>query len=424
MLPRFFIAALACAYFGGPIAAEGMDQYDWVIVIAERTELRIGKRLIGTLPRGELRTINRIQDGWYWVRGTDDDWAWINARDVIPREQGIRYFSEAIRKRPAASDYNIRGQLWSWNEHDRAIADFNEAIRREPDQAAYYRERGLRWSLHGDLDRAIADFGEAIRLAPDDVSNYALRASRWVEKGDYDSATLDYDQIIRIDPDNLTAYTERGRAWVHKGELDRALGDFNEVLRHDPIEIPDVLVFAERANVWLANANEERASQDYEEAIRRTASNPWAREFPFMYRAEAMLRAGRYEQTLTDCDELIGRNPIQAGAYAMSAWVRATCPDARYRDGAKAVEYGTKAVELSRDKTNPDRPAILAAAYAEAGDFERARQWQSKAIARAPANEKGCFQNALKQYEAGKPIREAIRDATTRPRLYFETFIQ
>lgn len=424
MLPHVFIAALASAFFGGPTVAAGSDQYDWVIVIAERAELRIGNRLVGTLPRGEVRTISQVKNGWYWVRGTDD-FAWINARDVISREQGIRYFSDAIRTKPTARDYNIRANLRSWDgQHDLAIADFDEAIRREPTQATYHRDRGLQWSLHGDFDRALADFSEAIRLAPDDASNYALRASRWVQKGDYDHAISDFDQMLRIDPDNLTAYADRGRAWGHKHELDRALADFDEVLRHDPTRIPDVLVYLDRANVWLSKKDDERARQDYEEAIRGTASNPWVREFPFMARARAMLGIGRYEQALADCEEMIRLNPIQAGAYAMSAWVRATCPDARYRDGAKAVEYGTQAVELSRDKTNPDRPAILAAAYAEAGDFEYARQWQRQAIARAPENEKGSFQDALKLYEADKPFREMNRDDRMPPRLYFETFVQ
>lgn len=423
MLTRAVIAMLAGLVISSPVAAQGVDQFDWVIVTANRAELRIGKRVVDTLPRGELRSVNQVKDGWYWVRGTDD-WAWINARDVIPRERGIEFFSNAIRTQPTARDYYVRAKLWSWKDHDRTMADFNEAIRRDPNRASYYCERGIEWSIRGDLDRAIADFSEAVRLAPGDVSNYAQRAIRWVQKGDYDHAISDYDQMLRLDPDNLAAHMDRGRAWVQKHDPDRALADFDEVVRHNPTKFPDTLVYAERAGVWLAQGNEERALQDYGEAIRLLASNPWVCEIPFMMRATAMVGVGRYEQALADCDHLIRVNPQQAGAFAMSAWIRATCPDARYRDGAKAVEYGINAVELSRNETNPDRPAILAAAYAEAGDFEQARQWQEKAVTRAPESEKDSFRPALKLYEAGKPFREADRNERARPRLYFETFVQ
>jgi hypothetical protein len=55
----------------------------------------------------------------------------------------------------------------------------------------------------------------------------------------------------------------------------------------------------------------------------------------------------------------------------------ATCPDANVRNGEKAVEYATKACELSDWKT-PARFGTLAAAYAEAGDFDDAVKWENK----------------------------------------------
>ena len=57
----------------------------------------------------------------------------------------------------------------------------------------------------------------------------------------------------------------------------------------------------------------------------------------------------------------------------------ATCPEAKYRDGGKAVESATRACELTKWKSS-EFLNTLAAAYAESGDFDAAVTWQTRAI--------------------------------------------
>ena len=85
----------------------------------------------------------------------------------------------------------------------------------------------------------------------------------------------------------------------------------------------------------------------------------------------------------------------------------------------RPVEYARKAYNMSRVSTT-DRAAILAAAYAQAGDFRLAAKWQSTAISMAPKTEKGRFAPALDLYEQGKPYRDEKAHRELRPSFELE----
>src|SRR5262249_46823091 len=73
--------------------------------------------------------------------------------------------SRTLAGQPLAAVYNNRGfEDRTKGDLDRAIADYNEAIRADPERAEPYNNRGRVHHVKGDLDRAIADFNEAIRL--------------------------------------------------------------------------------------------------------------------------------------------------------------------------------------------------------------------------------------------------------------------
>jgi hypothetical protein len=92
-------------------------------------------------------------------------------------------------------------------------------------------------------------------------------------------------------------------------------------------------------------------------------------------------------------------------AYDRRAWVWAACPDPKLRDGKRAVESATKACELTNWR-EPRFLHALAAAHAEAGDFDSAVQWQTKALAFATNPSENQEQRArLLLYQDKKPYR-------------------
>src|SRR5205085_2431009 len=111
--------------------------------------------------------------------------------------------------------------------------------------------------------------------------------------------------------------------------------------------------------------------------------------------------------------EMVRREPKNAEAYQGLAWLLATCPDPRVRDGKKAVENATRACELTK-WTDPNPISALAAAHAEVGEFAKAAEYQKKALAlpvigrgeNADAGfDRDQAQARLKLYESGKAYR-------------------
>jgi tetratricopeptide (TPR) repeat protein len=87
------------------------------------------------------------------------------------------------------------------------------------------------------------------------------------------------------------------------------------------------------------------------------------------------------------------------------AWVLATSPDASVRDGSRAVQLATRAVELTHHRSL-EAVDTLAAAYAEVGRFEDAIAWQRRALGLAPPEQRAGVALRLSLYEERRPYRE------------------
>jgi tetratricopeptide (TPR) repeat protein len=142
----------------------------------------------------------------------------------------------SLRPDVRAEAYWYRGEANDGTgQKERAIADYTEVIRLEPDATRAYFARGQIYQSRDDHDRAIADFSEFVRLAPKAFGAFHARGNSYREKGDLDRAIADYNEAIRIMPRLSSAYHDRGVAYRMKGDREHAIADFRQVVRITPL---------------------------------------------------------------------------------------------------------------------------------------------------------------------------------------------
>ncbi|MDR2589273.1 MAG: tetratricopeptide repeat protein [Spirochaetales bacterium] len=64
----------------------------------------------------------------------------------------------------------------------------------------FCRCRGYAFSVKRDYDKAIADYGEAVRLEPRNAAAFCNRGTVFHAKGDYGRAAADLTEALKIDP--------------------------------------------------------------------------------------------------------------------------------------------------------------------------------------------------------------------------------
>ena len=163
-----------------------------------------------------------------------------------------------------ALEYNDRGFHYaSKGDYDRAIADYNKAIRLDPKFVLTYNNRGNAYREKGDNDRGIADYNQAMRLDPKDVLAYYNRGNAYYDSGADDRAIADFTEAIQIDPKYEFAYVNLGDAYRAKGDYDSAIANYAEAVRLDP---KDVLAYYNRGLANLYAGAVPKALADLEQA--------------------------------------------------------------------------------------------------------------------------------------------------------------
>ena len=158
------------------------------------------------------------------------------------------------------------------------------------------------------------------------------------------------------------------------------------------------------ADLYLSGNRVAQAIHHYEKALQLQ---------PGIVRAHVNLGqlyrlSGRAGDAIEQYRKVLEVEPDLARVLNDLAWVLATDPDAGVRNGNEAVELALRACELT-GRADPAKLDTLAAAYAEAGHYDKAVETgeAAKELAREKEERAG-MESRLSLYRAGKPFRSDV----------------
>jgi len=219
-------------------------------------------------------------------------------------DRAIQDYNEAIRLSPSIADnYRERGKAYyAKRDYDHAIQDFSEAIRLDPNVTSAYYNRGLAYYNKNDPDRAIQDFNEAIHRDPNDARAYNNRGNAYEVKNDHDRAIQDFNEAIHLSPNVASTYNSRGSAYEAKEDYDHAIQDFDEAIHHDPNY---AAAYYDRGVAYYDKGDYAHAIQDYNDAIRLEPNFGYA----YVNRGAAYLLQSHLTEAIADFEEVISHVP-------------------------------------------------------------------------------------------------------------------
>jgi tetratricopeptide (TPR) repeat protein len=319
-------------------------------------------------------------------------------------DKAISQYQEAIRLKSnyAEAHNNLGNALGIKGQIDKSINQFQEAIRLKPDYAAIHYNLGIALDRKGQTDEAIGQYREAIRLVPSDAHAHNNLGIILDRKGQTNEAISQYRETIRLKPDFDEAHYNLAKLLAAQGQLPEAVSQYRTVIRLKPDSAD---AHGNLANVLATQGKLNEAVQEYQRTLKLVPNSAQAH---FRY-GQALQGQHKFGAAMTEYQKALDLAPQHLSAHLGLAWLLATCPDSSLRDGKRAVEVAQQAVQLSGGKS-PEILDTLAAAYAEAGRFPEAVETAKRALnLNATRNNQplaDALQMRLKLYEANAPYHE------------------
>jgi tetratricopeptide (TPR) repeat protein len=367
-------------------------------------QLKFGDDIVDIIEPGELLTVVGEQEQAFVILTHPGRRGLVEKVNAVKLAEAVEIYDELIKQSPMEGRlYTQRATAW-WarGERQRALADFDRAIQLGYAEPHAFTSRGMFHTAVGNVEEAIKDFGQAIQKNPRDEVPYINRAAVYLAQNKLELALKDYTQAIELNPKKAGNYQQRAVAHKMKGDLGAAQADFDKALELDPKYLPALMG---RGYLWYEQEKHQQAIADFSAVIALDPNSAAA----YNNRGFNQQLLGDGKRALADYNRALELAPDYALCHQNKAWLLATSPDDALRNGPQAVKAALVACELDKYQ-NPADMKALAAAYAEAGQFELAIGWQEKALKLSSADDKAVEEKVLEQYKDKRPYRDVAVD--------------
>lgn len=308
---------------------------------------------------------------------------WLITQFPNQGNEAIAHLSRAIVLTGNDSTMRLHRSLayFMQNKNALALADCEDVLAEEPDNAEAHGIRGRVLQSEGQLEESIAACTRAIELGLEHAPVYVARAICYGATDEPTLAAYDCEAALALEPDNALALQIHGRLKLQEGDLDSAMAAFHRArelapdwaepreqlslvhrMKEDPQAAVDEMTslienqprqsshYVNRAFALTQLQNYAEAAKDFDKALELDSEN----EEIFMlrgifrmncqqnelaladfenvlkiagdhdlareYRGALLLQLRRYEEAIEDFAQLIAKYPEHHNAYSGRAF--------------------------------------------------------------------------------------------------------
>ena len=149
----------------------------------------------------------------------------------LPNSKKIIESLEKI-KNLTAEGHLIKGDAYSSDKRfDKAIEEYNEALKINKSSSKIYYHRGLAYEMKNNFNQAIRDYDKTIELDPKNGYAYGNRGFAYIRNKETNKAIEDYVKTIELVPNQVISYQNLAEAYILAKDYNKSLINAQEALK-------------------------------------------------------------------------------------------------------------------------------------------------------------------------------------------------
>ena len=282
---------------------------------------------------------------------------------------------------------------------------YEDTLQKNPGCWMAHYNLGIALRSKGDAEGAVSHYRRAIALKPDYVEAHYNLARLLAATGDIEGSIDHYNRALAVNQNDAEAHNNLGVTLARTGRMEEAIAHYRKALAIRP-DYADAT-----HNLASALLRTGRISEAIDLCQTALVSQP-GDGLLHADLGDALALEKRFEEAAVQYREALKTRSDDAPVQTKLAWLLSTSFAASLRNGAEAVRLADNANHLTGGADSIVL-RVLAAAYGEIGDFERALDTARRAREIAAASNNQDLVDALDReialYGARLPYHQAQR---------------